>query len=371
MMSIIELLLVTCIIVKSYYHYAYFKKILNNKDSHKHLIYPPVTILICARNEAHNLKQFLGDILRQKYSNFEVLVVNHLSSDKSQQILIEYQEVFPQLRIVEITEKGAYLTGKRQALYEGIKKASHDIILCTDADCFPKSALWVEKMVQPFVDEKIDFVLGYSPYTFKERNWLAPIIESETSLTAMLYLSYALSGKPFMGVGRNVAFKKSILTEAYWEKYQDFGYGDDDLIIQTFANKENTKISISAEAQTSSYAKTTFKDWLIQKTRHISVGKSYKPLITLSLGIYHLSGLLFLFLLTYTFICGQMNFFVICSLILFVYLLHAQINIFRKKMNVQCHPWIAILIQFFMPIYYFTMPIISVVHKKQIWKENQ
>lgn len=370
-MSIVELLLVICIIVKSYYHYFYFKKIHSFRELNHQPIFPPVTVLICARNEAQNLSEHLGSILEQKYSNFEVLVVNHLSNDDSQQILLAFQEKYTHLNIIEINETSSFLTGKRHALFEGIKQSAHEIILCTDADCIPKSERWIEKMVQPFYDKKTAFVLGYSPYTFKEYNGLARIIESETNQTALLYLSYALRGRPFMGVGRNMAFKKSILTSAYWEKYRAFGFGDDDLMVQSFANKENTHIVISKEAQTSSLGKTNINEWMIQKMRHLAAGKFYRASINFSLGIYHFSGLMFLLLIAYTFFCGQVNFFVICSLILFVYLLHAQMNIIRKKLQLQSHPWLAIALQFFMPMYYFTMPIISLINKKQRWKENQ
>src|SRR5690606_26837881 len=157
-----------------------------------------VSIVICAHNEQENLKSFLPGILKQDYSNFEVIVVNDCSQDDTKWVLQDFASVYSNLKIVEIKEHIHLKHSKKFALTMGIKAAKNPYLLMTDADCQPKSNKWLKEMSGTFDNQK-EIVLGYSPY-FKLPGFLNRLIRFETTHTAMSYLSYALKKDAYMGV---------------------------------------------------------------------------------------------------------------------------------------------------------------------------
>src|SRR5690606_21248805 len=99
--------------------------------------------------------------------------------------------------------------GKKYGLRQGSREAKHDILLLTDADCRP-GGQWAREMVSAF-DEDTTVVLGYSPY-LNTSGILNTFIRFEALLTGIQYLGLARLGFPSMGVGRNLAYRKSFFT---------------------------------------------------------------------------------------------------------------------------------------------------------------
>jgi hypothetical protein len=100
-------------------------------------------------------------------------------------------------------------------------------------------------------------------------------------------MSYALAGTPYMGVGRNLAYKKNVFFRN--KGFSNINYipsGDDDLFINKVANKKNTAIVVDKDAFTLSDPKKTWRDWKRQKNRHYSTGKFYKSSHKFLLGLY-------------------------------------------------------------------------------------
>src|SRR4030043_122660 len=120
----------------------------------------PVSVIICARNELVNLRSFLTSVLEQDYPDYEVIVVNDCSEDNSYDVLGEYLQKYPHLRISNVNKDPKFTHNKKFAQFIGIKAARNDILLFTDADCHPESDKWIAGMASRF-DEKTDFVLGY------------------------------------------------------------------------------------------------------------------------------------------------------------------------------------------------------------------
>ena len=163
----------------------------------------PVSVIVCARNESENLQRFLPSLFQQDYPQFEVVVVNDCSYDDSEEILEAFAEQYSNLKIVNLVEHEKYRHGKKFALTLGIKAAKYDLLLMTDADCEPLSDQWISSIQRNFTNET-DIVLGYSPY-FKKGGFLNSFIRFEAFVTALNYFSFAMVGKPYMGVGRNLA----------------------------------------------------------------------------------------------------------------------------------------------------------------------
>lgn len=253
----------------------------------------PVSVVVSARNEAAELARNLPGVLVQTYrTTHEVIVVNHNSADETWYLLEELQKTFKHLQPVNLKQEAIGIPGKKYPLSIGIKEAKNEIILLTDSDCIPASEFWIQKMQNGY-NEQTDVVLGYGAY-HKKPGLLNKLIRFETFHTAMQYFSYALAGTPYMGVGRNLSYKKGLfIRHKGFSSINHVMSGDDDLFISMIANKHNTNVVIDYEAFTLSEPAKNFKEWFRQKTRHYTTGKYYKPLHKFLLGVYSCSHFLF------------------------------------------------------------------------------
>jgi glycosyltransferase involved in cell wall biosynthesis len=252
----------------------------------------PVSIIICARNELNNLQKNLPTILSQNYFNFEVIVVNDQSRDESAFFLNELSKKNKNLVIVDIDDFVTHREGKKFALTLGIKTAKHEHLLLTDADCMPRSKDWVKQMCSNFNDSNI--ILGYGSYE-RKKGLLNKIIRFDTFNVAQQYLSFALAGQVYMGVGRNLAYTKSLFFDNKgFANHIHLPSGDDDLFIQEIAPKSSVTIELSEESHSISEVMENWKDWIYQKRRHLSTSPLYKTKFKVLLGLYPLAQLLFL-----------------------------------------------------------------------------
>ena len=267
---------------------AFFKhKLKEQSQTH------PVSVIVCARDEAGNLGRNLPGVLVQTYNTtHEVIVVNHNSQDETRFLLDEFKKTFKQLSAVNLEQEAKGIPGKKYPLSIGIREAKHEILLLTDADCVPSSEFWMQKM-QDGYDNGIEIILGYSAY-HKKKGILNKLIRFETFHSGIQYLSYALSGMPYMGVGRNLSYKRDVfLRNKGFSSINHIPSGDDDLFINKVATAKNTRIVIDQDAVTLSEPKKTWGEWVRQKTRHFSTAKYYKPKHKFLLGLYTISQFLF------------------------------------------------------------------------------
>lgn len=254
-----------------------------------------VSVVVAARNEHENLQKLLPKLLSQNYSHFEIVIVDDRSTDETAIFLEKMQSQNPHLKSVRILEKPEKISGKKNALTAGIRTAQYDLLLLTDADCLPHSENWIKQMVKPFSDPKTEIVLGYSPYEV-QNSWLNRMIQFETWLTLIQYFSAYSWRIPYMGVGRNLAYRKNIFFEKKgFEKHQEWAGGDDDLLINEASWFGNTKIVWDEESHCISKPSPNYKAWLRQKIRHLSVGTQYKMRDRLWIGTFVLSYSLFWF----------------------------------------------------------------------------
>lgn len=266
---------------------AFYKKPqpLPNKE-------PPVSVVISARNEYHNLKKNLPLILSQKYPDFEVVVVNHASTDETELYLKELQQTNKQLKVVQIDRELNFFTGKKFPLSLGIKSASNEFLLLTDADCKPSSTDWISLMARNY-DEKVEVVLGYGPYQ-KTKGFVNMLVRYDTFIVAMQYFSFALRGMPYMGVGRNLSYRRSaFFRNKGFTSHYTIASGDDDLFIKQIANKRNTRIEVDQSSFMYSEAKQNIGEWIKQKRRHLTTGGHYSFKIKFMLGMFSITQFLF------------------------------------------------------------------------------
>ena len=253
---------------------------------------PPVSVIICARNEGDNLNRFLPLVLEQNYADYEVIVVNDGSCDDTEDIIKNLQKVYHNLYITNIPQETRIISHKKLAITVGVKAAKNEILLFTDADCRPLTPDWITTMVRNF-DGQAEFVLGHGNY-YREHGFISKMVSYDTLTIAMQYMGFALLGYPYMGVGRNMAYRRStFFNHKGFAGFLHIASGDDDLLINAFGEKHNTRIEPSREAETLSLPKTTFRDWYYQKLRHLSTVDIYKSGSKMWIGLEPLTRGLF------------------------------------------------------------------------------
>jgi glycosyltransferase involved in cell wall biosynthesis len=288
--------LVFCLItfIQVFYYLFFFARLAFHKSKSRLISQThPVSVIICSRDEAGNLVKNLPGVLIQRYrTTHEVIVVNDNSFDESKYILEEYQRTYKQLHLIELTQEARFIPGKKYPLSVGIKTAKHEIVLLTDADCVPASEFWIEKMQEGFNDGT-EIVLGYGAL-HKKKGFFNKLVRWETLHTALQYLSYARAGLTYMGVGRNLSYKKTVFfRHKGFASHNHVPGGDDDLFINKAATKKNTAIVIDKDSFTLSEPPKSWKQWVKQKNRHYTTGKYYKTIHKFLLGLYAFSHFIF------------------------------------------------------------------------------
>ncbi len=279
----------------------------------------PISIIVCAKNEEENVKKFIPLLLEQNYPEFEIILIDDASSDETLEIFEEFEKQNSNVKLVKVENNEAFWGNKKFALTLGIKAAKHEYLLFTDADCYPTSKDWIKNMSSQFTAQKT-IVLGYGAYEKMGNSFLNKIIRFETLITATQYFSWAKIGKPYMGVGRNMAYKREEFFKVRgFMDHMKIRSGDDDLFINQAANKDNTSICYLPESFTYSKPKTTFKEWFSQKRRHVSTAKHYKIFDRNQLSVFYASQFLFL-LLPIVLLIFQFQWIAVLSIISFRYL---------------------------------------------------
>jgi glycosyltransferase involved in cell wall biosynthesis len=370
--SLIFLIFVFVTLLQLFYHWFYFARVafVRIRDYSSASVSQPVSVIICAKNEYHNLKDNLHLILEQDYPNFEVILVNDFSEDDSYFLLKSLEEKYPNFKVIHLRENVNFFEGKKLALAVGIKSAKNDLILLTDADCRPAGRNWIKSMTAGFAGN-CEVVLGYGGYN-KLPGLLNNLIRFDTISIALQYMGMAKAGSPYMGVGRNLAYKKSLFfkTGGFTSHYK-IKSGDDDLFINMASNAKNTVVAIHPDSFTWSKPKTNFASWFAQKKRHLSTGKYYKAMDKFRLGLWALSGnlfyitfILFLFLAkTPEILIAGLSFFMIRTISLIILHYYAGKKLSEKKLFIYS-PMFDIIMVLLNPVFALS----NLFYRKNKWK---
>ena len=318
--------------IQLFYYFFFYLSVYTYKHTAPGKATHPVSVIICARNEAENLSNFLPAVLEQDYTDYEVIVVNDCSEDNSYDILGKYLMQYPHLKISTVNKDPKFTHNKKFAQFIGIKAAKNEILLFTDADCQPDSDKWLEGMTSHFED-KITFVLGYGGYHI-EKGLLNKYIRYDSMTIAMQYLGMAIRGIPYMGVGRNLAYRRSaFFANKGFGVHANLASGDDDLFVNTNASGLNTCVEFSKNTHTRSVPKSTVREWITQKKRHLTTAPYYKLKDKLLLTTEPLTRIIF-----YTAFCILLSFSFFWPFVLAIFgtRLITQIIVFilvQKRLN--------------------------------------
>lgn len=299
-------------------YYFFFARLSFHKSNESKAVTNAVSVIVCSKNEQENLKELVPLLLEQDHPNFEIILINDASIDDTLDVIEEFQELDPRVKKVNVVNNESFWGNKKYALTLGIKKAINDHLIFIDADCRPASNKWLSSISSQFKNDKT-IVLGYGGYSKKKNSLLNALVRFETGITAIQYMSYALHGNPYMGVGRNLAYtsKQFYDVRGFMDHMNVLG-GDDDLFVNQASTSKNTTINLDPDSFTISTPKNNWNAWWTQKRRHVNTAKHYKSKHKFLLGLFYFSQLGFIVASILALILG--NWMVALGVVLFRYL---------------------------------------------------
>lgn len=359
---------IAVVLVQGFFYLFFFARFAFASQKKEPIKNIAVSVIICAKNEAGNLKALIPSILNQDYASFEIILINDASNDNTLDVMEAFAVKNDNVKIVNVKNNEAFWGNKKYALSLGIKASKYDFLLLTDADCKPVSKYWIKEMCSHFSNIKT-IVLGYGKYAKIKRSFLNKLIRFETLVTAIQYFSFAKVGLPYMGVGRNLAYRKDVFFNANgFMNHMDIRSGDDDLFINQVATAKNTDIVFSKESFTVSLPKTTFRSWFRQKKRHVSTAKHYKFVHIAILTSLYLSQLLF-WILTVILFANVYKWNVV--LVLFLFRMIIQFVIFTYSAKKLEEKYMIVLLPFlelFLILMQLTIFISNLISKPNHWR---
>ena len=365
-LTVLFYILVVCASIQIIYLSCFLFIFSNKKKEHSSLRELPISVIICAKNEAKNLTNFLPSIINQQYDDFEIVLINDASTDNTLEIMEGFSNKNSTIKIVNVENNEAFWGNKKYALTLGIKAATNEHLVFIDADCKPKSKFWIREIASQFSKEKT-IILGYGKYATK-KTFVNLLVRFETLLTALQYFTYAKLGSPYMGVGRNLAYTKS-------EFFKTKGFinhikvksGDDDLFIQEAATKNNTTFTINPKSFTVSNPPLTLKAWFRQKRRHVSTASYYKFKHKFFLGIFFITKFTFFTLATILYFL--FNWKLITPVITVYYLIFFIVfGIATKKFEEKKLIFFLPFLEIFLLLFQFSIFISNTFSKPTHWK---
>lgn len=321
---------------------------------------PPLSVVICARNESENLSRNLPAILKQDYPDFEVIVINDGSTDESEDLLSELEEEYPNLYHSFTPDSARYISRKKLALTLGIKASKYDWLVFTEADCTPVSDKWLRRIARNFTPST-DIVLGYSGYE-RGKGWLHKRVSFDSLFTSLRYLGFALAGKPYMGIGRNLAYRKELFFKVKgFSTHLNMQRGEDDLFINQIANENNTRVETSPDSVIRMQPVERYKDWKEEKVSYMATARFYKGSQRWLLELETATRLLFYVACLSGIVFGILSFHWLAAglaLLLWIVRYSAQAYVINKTANEMGDN----------RSYYFTLPVFDIIRPLQSLK---
>jgi cellulose synthase/poly-beta-1,6-N-acetylglucosamine synthase-like glycosyltransferase len=121
---------------------------------------PLLSVLIAAKDEEANIRTAVESMLQQDYPNYELIVINDRSQDRTPAILeeLEAADTTNRLRVLHIKQLQDGWFGKNNAMREGVAQARGDWLCFSDADCRQTSPRTLSIALRHAIDWNIDFL---------------------------------------------------------------------------------------------------------------------------------------------------------------------------------------------------------------------
>lgn len=262
--------------------------------------YPAVTVLVYAHNDAWNLPALIDGIFNQDYpGEIEVVVVNDVAVDNTDDVVRELQLRYPSLYLTFMPDRSRNLSRKKLAVTIGLKAARYDVVALTCGNCRIDSPDWLRRMMRHVVEGR-DVVIGYAALRDSEGGCTGGIearLRSFDSVwDALRYLSSAITGHPHRANGNNLVYRKHLFFDNNgFARSLNLNYGDDDILISEIANGDNTAVEISCQSIVEARESRPGVIYELEKLRHDFTARFLPKRHRLAMGLYSCMSWLWLF----------------------------------------------------------------------------
>ena len=310
MPSILLYIAAALLLVQLLYYFGLYDRICRYNQAaqrgeiHYSQSLPPLSVVLTVSKESDLLRRHLPAILTQDYPQYEVIVIDDGKTSESEELLCALEEQYPHLYHSFVPSSSRYVSHKKLAITLGIRASKYDWIVLTEADCCPTSDQWLRRMARHFTP-RTQVVLGHSGY-LPAQGWLARKADFDLLLQSMRRWGSALAGHPYMGIGRNLAFRKELFYQVKgFSAHLHLTRGEDDLFVNQVATGDNTRVECSPEAAMRREGVKRKKEWWNEKVNYAFTARYYRGLQrwlmggeTLSrLGFYGCNGAAFVWAL--------------------------------------------------------------------------
>jgi 1,2-diacylglycerol 3-beta-glucosyltransferase len=252
---------------------------------------PTATVLVCARDEENNIEACVRSLAALDYpkEKIQLLIVDDKSSDRTPEILEQWQRKLPNLTIYRTGPEVAHLKGKVNALTQGMDVATGEYVLITDADSHVEPT-WAKEYIG-FYEEDTGMVASIT--LLDEDSYF----DSLQSLDWAYLLGMASAGAnldaPISVIGNNMSVRKSAYESVGGYREIPFSITEDQALMKAiwFKKPWKVKFRIHPDLTVMSKATPTFKAWWRQKHRWVKGGQDLKAFGYLIFGIGFLGNL--------------------------------------------------------------------------------
>jgi len=199
---------------------------------------PMISVVICAGVYLEELIENLPLFLQQDYPTYEVVVVDESEPGERVPQLSNLRAQYPPLRVTTTTDTQRFMSARKLALTVGVKAAQGEWVVLTEANCRPASPHWLSTLASRFTPG-VEIVLGHS--TLSRAHGATPSLAAADERWGNLCaLGYALSGGPYLGERRNLAFRRQVFFDHKgFAGYNHLSGGEGDLFVLGVATKAN------------------------------------------------------------------------------------------------------------------------------------
>ncbi len=292
---IVLVIFAATLLIQLFYHWGIFSSVAFHKNKCRvkdDSELEPVSVVICARDAYEYLVDLVPALLKQDYPDFELVIVNDCSDDETEEYLKDLERKEPKVKPVQLKQHLNFFNGKKFPLSMGIKSAKNDLLVFTDCNCMPVNDLWLRSVVNCY-SKKTEVAIGYSPFVQK-KSLFNRFIRFDALQHGLLYLSATLKRHPYMGIGKNLSYRKELFfrNKGFISHYTS-SVGDDDLFISQVATGKNTEAVIDAQNGILTTPPHTFRLWARQKSCRYSTVPKYRFGARLTQGLFYGSRTLF------------------------------------------------------------------------------
>ncbi|MDR1023827.1 MAG: glycosyltransferase [Prevotellaceae bacterium] len=261
-----------CTLIQLHYYLVQHRKVacFSPQADQMRSTQQPVSVVICAKNEQHNLEKNLPLFLKQDYPQFEVVVVNNCSTDDSEMLLYNLRQHHSNLQITSIEEGQKFMHDKKLAITVGIKAARYETIVFTEPDCAPDNDKWLSAMQQAFGDTG-EVVISYCR-SKRCKGIFGKIMRCDSVFSALFSLRAAIKGVPYRSSSKNMGISQELFfRNKGFAHYNSYPQSEETIFLCRNANRHNTRVTLAHDAILSSSQQLTFGQWFQQKCTYASL----------------------------------------------------------------------------------------------------